>query len=113
MAEGDVEFRALLFVPEKAPWGYYDSYHSFRAHVKLYVKQVVVTDHDAELLPGYLAWVVGVVDGDTLALSVSRDGLQHQTALHSIRKKLVCSSAHLPLVVKGDPLISGKSSFCS
>lgn len=94
-----MEFRALLFIPDRAPWGYYDSYHSFRANVKLYVKQVVVTNNEVELLPSYFAWVVGVVDGDTLALSVSRDVLQHKAALQSIRKKLVSASAHLLLAI--------------
>jgi HSP90 family molecular chaperone len=53
------------------------------------VKQVAVTGDDFNLLPRYLAWVVGVVDGDALVLNVSRDTLQQDASLRSIRKKLV------------------------
>jgi molecular chaperone HtpG len=84
--EGTFEARALLFVPERAPW---DLFHPQAGRgVKLYVKRVLVMDACEELLPPYLRFVRGVVDAEDLPLNVSREILQENRQIAAIRKHL-------------------------
>merc|ERR1712078_948665 len=87
-AEGDVEFKALLYVPSAPAGNFYEAGKRPRG-LKLYVRRVFISDDFEELLPNYLGWVVGVVDSDTLPLSVSRETVQQSASLKTIRKKLV------------------------
>jgi len=87
-AEGDVSFKALLYVPARAPQNLFEAENT-RRDVKLYVKRVFITDDFAEVVPRYLNFLKGVVDSDDLRLNVSRETLQHNKVLKSIRKKLV------------------------
>ncbi|XP_010935079.1 endoplasmin homolog [Elaeis guineensis] len=89
-AEGDVEFKALLFVPPKAPHDLYESYYNTRkSNLKLYVRRVFISDEFDELLPKYLSFLRGLVDSDTLPLNVSREMLQQHNSLKTIKKKLI------------------------
>ncbi|XP_021755293.1 endoplasmin homolog [Chenopodium quinoa] len=89
-AEGDVEFKAVLFVPPKAPQDLYESYYNNnKASVKLYVRRVFISDEFDELLPKYLSFLQGLVDSDTLPLNVSREMLQQHSSLKTIKKKLI------------------------
>nr|CAD1830473.1 unnamed protein product [Ananas comosus var. bracteatus] len=89
-AEGDVEFKALLFVPPKAPHDLYESYYnSNKSNLKLYVRRVFISDEFDELLPKYLSFLKGLVDSDTLPLNVSREMLQQHSSLKTIKKKLI------------------------
>jgi heat shock protein beta len=90
-AEGDVEFKAVLFIPTTAPFDFYDKYYDRRStpSIKLYVRRVFISDDVAELLPKYLSFVRGIVDSDTLPLQVSREQLQQHDSLKTIKKKLV------------------------
>ncbi|KAL7086031.1 hypothetical protein ACP275_14G314100 [Erythranthe tilingii] len=89
-AEGDVEFKALLFVPPKAPHDLYESYYnSNKSNLKLFVRRVFISDEFDELLPKYLNFLKGLVDSDTLPLNVSREMLQHHSSLKTIKKKLI------------------------
>ncbi|KAI3464821.1 hypothetical protein Pfo_021484 [Paulownia fortunei] len=89
-AEGDVEFRAVLFVPPKAPHDLYESYYnSNKSNLKLYVRRVFISDEFDELLPKYLNFLQGLVDSDTLPLNVSREMLQQHSSLKTIKKKLI------------------------
>ncbi|KAI5655965.1 hypothetical protein M9H77_24758 [Catharanthus roseus] len=89
-AEGDVEFKALLFVPPKAPQDLYESYYnSNKSNLKLYVRRVFISDEFDELLPKYLNFLKGLVDSDTLPLNVSREMLQQHSSLKTIKKKLI------------------------
>ncbi|KAK9835529.1 hypothetical protein WJX74_002421 [Apatococcus lobatus] len=88
-AEGDVEFRSLLFVPPTAPPGFLDNYYTNKAGLRLYVRRVFISDEYEDLMPRYLGFVKGVVDSDTLPLSVSRETLQQHASLKTIKKKLV------------------------
>ena len=88
-AEGDVEFKAILYIPERPSPDYYDNYYSRASALKLYVRRVFISDEFDELLPKYLSFIKGIVDSDTLPLNVSRETLQQHTSLKTIKKKLV------------------------
>ncbi|KAL9244033.1 hypothetical protein vseg_017850 [Gypsophila vaccaria] len=88
-AEGDVEFKAVLYVPSKVPHDYYENYYSNKGKVKLYVRRVFISDEFDELLPKYLNFLMGILDSDTLPLNVSREMLQQHSSLKTIKKKLV------------------------
>ncbi|CAN6481323.1 unnamed protein product [Victoria cruziana] len=88
-AEGDVEFKAVLYVPPKAPHDLYESYYNNKSNLKLYVRRVFISDEFDELLPKYLNFLKGLVDSDTLPLNVSREMLQQHGSLKTIKKKLI------------------------
>ena len=86
-AEGATEYTTLFFIPAKAPFDMY--YADYRPGVKLYVKRVYITDDDKELLPTYLRFVRGVIDSEDLPLNVSREILQENRVMMSIRNASV------------------------
>ncbi len=82
--EGTNEYTALLYVPSKAPWDLFD--REQKHGVKLYVKRVFIMDEADKLMPHYLRFVKGVVDSDDLPLNVSREILQHNRKIDTIRQ---------------------------
>merc|ERR1712084_212972 len=88
-AEGEIEFKSILYLPKKAPFDMMDNYWSKKSEVKLFVRRVLVADKFDELLPRYLNFVRGVVDSDDLPLNVSREQLQQNKIMKVISKKLV------------------------
>merc|ERR1712166_368708 len=88
-AEGEIEFKSILFLPKKAPFDMMDNYWTKKSEVKLYVRRVLVAEKFQELLPRYLGFVRGVVDSDDLPLNVSREQLQQNKIMKVISKKLV------------------------
>jgi molecular chaperone HtpG len=86
-AEGTSEFRALLYLPSKAPFNLFDVEHKIGVH--LYVKRVFIMDDCKKLLPEYLRFVKGVVDSSDLPLNVSREILQEDKEIERIKKSLV------------------------
>jgi len=87
-AEGEVEFKSILFVPTEVQ-GLYDNYSDRKAGIRLYVRKVLIQDDFEDLLPKYLNFIRGVVDSDDLPLNVSRETLQHHKVLKVMGKKLV------------------------
>merc|ERR1712054_628261 len=88
-AEGEVEFKSILFVPGQAPYDMYDNYYQKSAQLRLYVRKVLITDEFEDLVPRYLNFLRGVVDSDDLPLNVSRETLQQHKVLKVMGKKLV------------------------
>merc|ERR1712079_975482 len=88
-AEGEIEFKSILFLPKKAPFYMMDNYWTKKSEVKLFVRRVLVAEKFEELLPRYLNFVRGVVDSDDLPLNVSREQLQQNKIMKVISKKLV------------------------
>ena len=86
-AEGATEYTTLFFVPATAPFDMY--YADYRPGVKLYVKRVYITDDDKDLLPSYLRFVRGIIDSEDLPLNVSREILQENKVMMSIRNASV------------------------
>merc|ERR1719405_357729 len=88
-AEGDIEFRSILYIPKRAPHDMnMGNTESWKSDIKLYVRRVLVADQFDHLLPRYLMWVKGVVDSDDLPLNVNREQLQQSKILKVISKKL-------------------------
>jgi len=88
-AEGEVEFKSILFIPSQAPFDMYDNYYQKSAQLRLYVRKVLITDEFEDLVPRYLNFLRGVVDSDDLPLNVSRETLQQHKVLKVMGKKLV------------------------
>jgi len=86
-AEGAQEYVTLFYVPKKAPFDLYQA--DYRAGIKLYVKRVFITDDEKELMPVYLRFLRGVIDSEDLPLNVSREILQQNRILASIKSASV------------------------
>lgn len=81
-------FSSILYIPNRAPQDFYGNYNNRKNDVRLYVRRVLITDQNTELIPKYLSFIMGVIDSDDLPLNVNRQTLQQTKTFKIINQKI-------------------------
>jgi len=94
-AEGETDFRCLLYIPGRAPQEFMTHVNENISPIKLYVKRIFITDEMPDFIPRWLTFVRGLVDSDDFPLNVSRETIQHLPILKVIQKKVVSKAIEM------------------
>ncbi|KAJ3130987.1 hypothetical protein HK100_007052 [Physocladia obscura] len=100
-AEGDNEFKSILFIPKTAPPNFLQKLDLNVKNIKLFVRRIFITD-ETELLPRWLSFITGLVDSDDLPLNVSRETLQKHHLLKTIKSKLIAKAIEMIRTIAND-----------
>ncbi|CAG8792652.1 30276_t:CDS:2, partial [Gigaspora margarita] len=93
--DSEVDFKAIVYIPSRAPDNLFQKVQDFARNVKLFVKRVFITDEFLDFVPKYLAFIKAIIDADDLPLNVSRETLQQHRALQLIKKRIVKKTLEL------------------
>lgn len=110
-AEGDADFTALLYVPERSNFDQFDKFYEKKSQVKLFVRRVLINDEFEELLPKYLNFLKGIVDSDSLPLNVNRESLQQRKTLTTIGNKLLKKAVDMLVEFNPSPVDEDEELF--
>jgi len=86
--DGEVVFNSILYIPNRVPFDFYSNYHGRKNDLKLYVRRVLITEENTDLIPKYLSFVMGVIDSDDLPLNVNRQTLVQSKTFKIINQKI-------------------------
>merc|ERR1712025_590203 len=89
IAEGEITFKTILYIPKHPARGLYDNIHDKNTNLKLYVRKVLISDSFDDFLPRYMSFIHGIVDSDDLPLNVARETLAQSRVLKVMSKKIV------------------------
>lgn len=87
-AEAEVAFTSVLFLPNRIPHDFYQTYSTRNNDLKLYVRRVLITENKADMLPKYLSFITGVVDSNDLPINVNRETLQQTKTFKIINQRV-------------------------